>query len=347
MTNLYSEVRKNQIYSNLAALNLLNRDEYRNNELLEALRDFADAMLETVHAKDHASHLSIRHLGQYLLNQAENVGLSGDSNITYAANQLDRLSYRIYTLESGMKGEARANRAMFGIDAPNRILRNVELVFDGEPFEMDFVIINKAGIFAVEAKNFSRKMVIDHNGTLTEACPGDRPTSKKVCRQMANQRAAVRRALTEGIADNDRMTILAESVRSILLTTSDYSIVDLRDKETILDCDTIADYLNNAESMELTRDEINTIADALEKASSAKTYPVGWDYKRVAEAFSIAVAKIEYASDNSDECATSETDNHNHKEARQEHNGWKIAGSAAAITAVVLGASWKIIRRFI
>ena len=60
MTNLYSEVRKNQIYSNLAALNLLNRDEYRNNELLEALRDFADAMLETVHAKDHAAHLSIR-----------------------------------------------------------------------------------------------------------------------------------------------------------------------------------------------------------------------------------------------------------------------------------------------
>ena len=143
MTNLYSEVRKNQIYSNLAALHLLNCNEYRNNELLEALRDFADAMLETVHAKDHASHLSIRHLGQYLLSQAENIDLAGDSNITYAANQLDRLSYRIYTLESGMKGEGRANRAMFGIDAPNRILRNVELVFDGEPFEMDFVIINK------------------------------------------------------------------------------------------------------------------------------------------------------------------------------------------------------------
>ena len=81
MTNLYSEVRKNQIYSNLAALNLLNRDEYRNNELLEALREFADTMLETVHAKDHASHLSIRQLGKYLLSQAENVGLSGDSNM--------------------------------------------------------------------------------------------------------------------------------------------------------------------------------------------------------------------------------------------------------------------------
>lgn len=346
MTNLYSEVRKNQIYSNLAALNLLNRDEYRNNELLEALREFADTMLETVHAKDHAAHLSIRHLGQYLLSQAENVGLTGDSNITYAANQLGRLSYKIYTLESGMKGEARANRAMFGIDAPNRILRNVELVFDGEPFEMDFVIINKAGIFAVETKNFSRKMVIDHNGTLTEACPGDRPTSKKVCTQMANQRAAVCRALTEGFADNDRMTMLAESVRSILLTTSDYSIVDLRDKETILDCDTIADYLNNAESMELTRDEINTIADAIEKASSARTYPVGWDYKRVAEAFAIAVAKIEYASENSVECAASESDDTNNEAARKEHTGWKIAGSAAAI-AVVLGAGWKLFKKFI
>ena len=346
MTNLYSEVRKNQIYSNLAALHLLNCNEYRNNELLEALRDFADAMLETVHAKDHASHLSIRHLGQYLLSQAENIDLAGDSNITYAATQLDRLSYRIYTLESGMKGEGRANRAMFGIDAPNRILRNVELVFDGEPFEMDFVIINKAGIFAVETKNFSRKMIIDHNGTLTEACPGDRPTSKKVCTQMANQRAAVRRALTEGLADNDRMTMLAESVRSILLTTSDYSIVDLRDKETILDCDTIADHLNNAESMELTRDEINTIADTLEKASSAKTYPAGWDYSRVAEAFAIAVAKIEYASENSDEPTSTEYDNNNCETSSKDYTGWKIAGGAA-VAAVVIGAGLKLFKKFI
>lgn len=346
MTNLYSETRKNQILSHLSALKLLNCNEYRNNELLEALREFADAMLETVHVKEHASHLSIRQLGQYLLSQAENVGLAGDSNITYAANQLDRLSYRIYTLESGMKGEARANRAMFGIDAPNRILRNVELVFEDEPFEMDFVIINKAGIFAVETKNFSRKMIIDHNGTLTEEFPGDRPTSKKVCKQMANQRAAVRRALTEGFADNDRMTMLAESVKSILLTTSDYSIVDLRDKETILDCDTIADYLNNAESMELTRDEINTIADTLEKASAAKTYPVGWDYKRVAEAFATAVAKLEYASDISEECPVSDPDDNNNEDTQKKYTGWKLA-AGATVTAVLLGAGWKIIKKFI
>ena len=144
MKHLYSEDRKNQIFANLSKLKLLNQTEYRNDELLETLREFANALLETVHEKEHASHLSIRTLGQYLLNQANNVGLEDSSNVAYAANQIDRLSYRIHCLEKGKLGETRANRALFGIDAPNRILRNVEVDIDGEPYEMDFIVINQA-----------------------------------------------------------------------------------------------------------------------------------------------------------------------------------------------------------
>ena len=298
----YSENRKNQIFEKLSALKLLNQSEYHNNEFLEPLREFADAMLATIHEKEHASHLSIRHLGQYLLDQGNCLGLENDINITYAAKQLDSLSRRIHALESGKIGEARAIRAMFGIDAPNRILKNVEFSIDGEPFEMDFIIINKAGIFAVESKHFSRKMIIDNTGLLTDPCPGKKIIVKKICMQMANQRAAICRVLTEAFPDNDRFAMLSEHVKSILLTTSDYSIVDLRGKETILDCDSVADYFNNtSSSVELSREEINILADTLEKASCPQVYPLGWDYKRVAEAFAISVAKIEYASENNEE----------------------------------------------
>ena len=344
----YSESRKNQILEKLSALKLINQSEYRNNELLEALRCFADAMLETIHEKEHASHLSIRYLGKYLLDQAEILGLKDDSNITYAAKQLDRLSYRIYTLESGKLGEARANRAMFGIDAPNRILKNIELVIDGEPFEMDFIIINNAGIFAVETKHFSKKMVIDHTGTLTESCSFNKSTGKKVCMQMANQRAAVRRVLTEVFTDNNRITEIAENVKSILMTTSDHSIVDLRGRETILDCNSIADYLNTvSSSMELSREEINILANALEKAAQPKIYPINWDYKRVAEAFAIAVAKIEYASDNNESFSEEpiESDYISPKN-NQEHTALKVLGGLAT-AAIVLGTGWKFIKHFI
>lgn len=358
MMNLYSTVRKEQIFTTLSELTLLKHNSFTGDELRSALNEFANTMLETVMEREHAAHLSIRSLGKYLLDQAKNVGLEGDHNVTYAAEQLDRLSYRIYCLERGKIGETRANRAMFGIDAPNHILRNVEFSIDGEPFEMDFVIINHAGVFAVETKRFNRDMVIDQTGTLTDACPSEKSITKKVCMQMANQRAAVRRVLTETFAGNDRITSLAENVQSILLTASDYSIVDLRGKETILDCDTIADYLNNVPSVGLTRDEINAMADALEKASHTRSYPVGWDYRRVAEAFALSIAKIEYASKYATKisCEEEQSDYENiafktldseHESTHKSSKAWKMLGSAAAVAAVIAGTTWQLAKHLI
>lgn len=358
MMNLYSTVRKEKILTTLSELTLLKHNSFTKDELRCALNEFTNAMLETVMEREHAAHLSIRSLGKYLLDQAKNVGIEGDHNVTYTAEQLDRLSYRIYCMERGKVGETRANRAMFGIDAPNRILRNVEFTIDGEPFEMDFVIINQAGVFTVETKRFNRDMVIDQTGTLTDACPESKSVTKKVCMQMANQRAAVRRVLTEAFPDNARITALAENVQSVLLTTSVHSIVDLRGKETILDCDTIADYLNSAPSMGLTRDEINAVADALEKASHVRSYPVGWDYRRVAEAFAISVAKIEYASEYAAKISREneqidyeniafEISEDEHDSTRKSNKAWKMLGSAATIAAVIAGTAWQLTKHLI
>ena len=352
MKHLYSEDRKNQIFANLSKLKLLNQTEYRNDELLETLREFANALLETVHEKEHASHLSIRTLGQYLLNQSDNVGLEDSSNVAYAANQIDRLSYRIHCLESGKFGETRANRALFGIDAPNRILRNVEVDIDGEPYEMDFIVINQAGIFAIESKHYNRNMVIDHSGALVgEGTQENASSLKKIGMQMANQRAAVRRILTDAFPDHERFMVIAENVKSVLLSTSNYSITDLREKEKTLTCDTVADYLNHASGMELTREEINLIAETLENAVHEKTYPIGWDYKRVAEAFARAVAKIEYASENKAEYsegnstvtdflekeACPECDFFKKEENSGKRTGWGFLGGMMAITLVGIG----------
>ena len=158
MTNRYFQPRKEQIIETLVAQTLLTKEEFHNDELLVALKDFANSMLEIVIDKEHASHLTIRNLSRYIRNQAEAVGLSDDLDVTYAAEQLDKLSKRIHILESGIKGEARAKRAMFGIDTPNRILKNVEINVDGDPYEIDFVVINKSGIYVIESKHFSRDM---------------------------------------------------------------------------------------------------------------------------------------------------------------------------------------------
>ena len=351
MTHLYSEARKNQILSNLSTQPILTRTAFRHREMPDVLNAFADALLETVLEKEHASHLSIRTLSKYLLTQAQDLGIADDKNIVYAAGQLDRLSKKIHILEIGKAGETRANRAMFGIDAPNRILRNVELSIDGEPYEMDFVIINQAGVFAVECKRINRDMVIDQTGTLTDACPTGKPFTKKVYMQMANQRAAVRRVLSDAFADYDRITEAAENVRSILLNTGDHSIVDQRGRETVLGCDSIVDYLNGAPSAGLSRDEINAMADALEKASCPKAYPIDWDYGRVAEAFAISIAKIEYASEygmnNQKENADLKIPESDPQGSHGSGKAWKALGGAAAAVAVVAGTAWQVVKHLV
>ena len=345
MTNRYFQPRKEQIIETLVAQTLLTKEEFHNDELLIALKEFANSMLEIVIDKEHASHLTIRNLSRYIRNQAEAVGLSDDLDVTYAAEQLDKLSKRIHILESGIKGEARAKRAMFGIDTPNRILKNVEINVDGEPYEIDFVVINKSGIYVIESKHFSRDMLIDENGNLVPVTPyGNEQCVKKIRMQMANQRAAVRSTLAEAYGD---MPCITENIKSVLLCTGDGKITDVCEKELILDCDVIASYLNSNESkLCLSRNEINTLADTIEKASCPRKYNANYDYARVAHAFATAIAKIEFASEITYEENVSDSIEDNQPEEKKNNVGWKIA-SGAAVAAVVLSAGWKLFKKFI
>lgn len=341
MTTYYSEHRKNQIMETLSAQILLSKDEYYKDDLLIALKAFANAMLEIVIDKEHASHLTIRNLSGYIRNQAETVGLSEDPVITYAAEQLDKLSKKIHMLENGKKGEARAKRAMFGIDAPSRTLKNVEITVDGDPYEVDFVVINKSGIYVIESKHFNKDMLIDANGSLVPVTlTGNERGAKKVRMQMANQRAAIRSTLAKACED---MSYVTENIKSVLLSTGEGRITDVCDREVILDCDEIVNYLNsNSSDISLTRDEINTLADTIENASHPRMYDIDYDYARVADAFAKAIAKIEFACDNtSDDLAEDD-----HPEEKKKNSGWKIAGGAAA-AAVVLSAGLKLLRKFI
>lgn len=345
MTNQYFETRKNRIIEALSTQTLLTKDEYYNDELLIALKNFANATLEIVIDKEHASHLTIRNLSRYLRDQADAVGLETDFDVTYAAEQLDKLSKRIHILESGIKGEARAKRAMFGIDTPNRILKNVEINVDGDPYEIDFVVINKSGIYAIESKHFSRDMLIDENGNLVPVTPyGNEQCVKKIRMQMANQRAAVRSTLAEAYGD---IPCITENIKSILLCTGEGRITDVCEKELILDCDAIASYLNsNGSNLSLSHNEINTLADTIEKASCPRKYNANYDYARVAHAFATAIAKIEFASEITYEENVSDFIEDNQPEEKKKNIGWKIAGGAAA-AAVVLSAGWKLFKKFI
>ena len=306
----YSEARKTQICEALSTQALLKEKEFYKKDLLSAKKAFADALFGIVIDKEHSSHLKLRDLGNYLRNQAREVGLENDDDVKYTANQLDKLSKEIYILESGEEGESIASRALQGgIEIPSFFANNVELHVADEPYEIDFVVINKSGIYTIEAKHYNKDAVIDELGRLTFASyDGTNKVSKNICVQMAGQRNAIFRIIQSAFPENDRMLNIAERVKSVLVTTGACSITDVRGQETIVDSNNIAAYLNRNETdIELTRDEIFLLGEAIKEANHPGKYDVNYDYERVARAFALAVAKIEFASEKTevefvDEC---------------------------------------------
>ena len=189
-----------------------------------------------------------------------------------------------------------AKRAMFGIDAPSKILTNMEFLIDGLAFETDAIVINSKGICVVEVKNIRRDLIIDEHGSLV-AADGSGHTYCNVKMQLNNAAAVIRRILEQSFPNTPKLMALAGRVQ-VVLFSADGSIIDSRQEITIADRNSIAWILNNSPCEEtLSREEINAVARALENAAQISRYPVNYDYVRVAQAFATAIAKLEYAAE--------------------------------------------------
>ena len=295
MTHYYDEKRQKEIVENLSREKLLVESELYKREELPAYQDFANALLCTVSTSgNYVAPLDISNLASYLRNWAQNLGLEDDHDINYIVRQVERLDRKIYGLKRGMEGEMIAKRAMFGIDAPSRILTNMEFIMDDLVFETDAIVINSKGICVVEVKNIHRNLIIDEHGTLM-AADGSGRTYCNVKTQLNNAAAVIRRILEQSFLDSPKLMALASRIQ-VVLFSADGSIIDSRQEITIADRNNIASILNNSPCEEtLSREEINAIAKALENAAQISRYAVNYDYVRVAQAFATAIAKLEYA----------------------------------------------------
>ncbi len=78
--------------------------------------------------------------------------------------------YKIY--QSGISGENRASHELDKLRDSYEILSNINLDFDGERAEFDFIVIGMNGVFIVENKNY--------NGTIEGHADSDKWVQKKV-----------------------------------------------------------------------------------------------------------------------------------------------------------------------
>ena len=120
---------------------------------------------------------------------------------------------------SGCKGERKAFNSLETINAKYRILKNVELEFDGHKTELDAVLLTKRGAIIIEVKNTSRNVIITQSGNLNRQ--GANGTYKTDCHlglKMNDKEYVLRQAL-------DRSDYKNVPIRSVVVfTNSDIEI---------------------------------------------------------------------------------------------------------------------------
>lgn len=295
--NYYDENRQKEIMESLSREKILNESELYKSEELPAYESFANALLRNISMPENdMTTLDIRNLDDYLRRQAEKLGLSDDRNINYTIRQIKGFSKKIYKMRKGIQGEQVAKRAIFGINDPKQTLSNLEFTMDDLAFEIDNIIVHEKGVSLVEVKNIRQNLLINENGTLVDADNSKPIQCTNVRTQLNNAAAVIRRVLKQSFPDNPKLLSLADNIHTILFTAGG-TIIDSRHEITIANRDNIVRILNNIPSKEtLSRDEINMVANAIKKAAQRNQYPLNYDYTWVAQAFSIAIAKLEYAA---------------------------------------------------
>lgn len=100
-------------------------------------------------------------------------------------------------LRTGRDGERQAFKSLETLKCKNRVLRNIELEFDGHKTELDAIVFTKQGVFIVEVKNMNRDILIDENGNLQERVSpkGDYKTLYNLGSKMNEKEHVVRQAL--------------------------------------------------------------------------------------------------------------------------------------------------------
>lgn len=294
--NYYDENRQKEIMESLSGEKLLKESKLYKGEELAAYQSFADALLRNILLPENDMiTLNINNLAAYLQRKAESFGLAEDHNVNYTIGQVERLSKKIYGMKKGIEGETLAKRAMFGINAPNKILTNLEFTMDDLPFETDVIVINSKGICVIEVKNIHHDLVIDENGTLV-ATDGSKRTYCNIRMQLNNTVSVIRRVLEQSFPDNPKLLTLAGHIHAVLFTAGS-TIIDSHHEIIVADRNNIVRILNNLPGEDtLNREEINMVAKAIKNAAQKNQYPLNYDYARVAKSFAIAEAKLEYAA---------------------------------------------------
>lgn len=280
-----------QQIKNLAGnMQSFSKEKYRRGELLKEERNLSNEIVRAFFGENTN--------GKKLLNVCEELTVLNSQYNGVASIPLERfckackfLGNEISSLQSGENGEKRALYKLQTLKGTHKILRNVELEFNGHRTELDIIVFTKKSIFIVEVKNTQKNVLIDEFGNLKYY------NKEKKCysvnSHLGNKMLEKEYVLREALKFSDYKNI---PIVSLVVFTNEIKVEHRYPYITVCTLNNLTSLiLNSSFPNRYVIEEINNMVEAVTKAQTNKEYLIPKELQGIKADFWETVLTIENA----------------------------------------------------
>lgn len=348
--------RIDQIKATLNGLGTKADAMYTNQQLVDVLKEFQNALVKGVFEKTHAENMRGKDLLVHLEALAKEYGLDQTSAFLRLKSNLNDLGYTIGSYIKGLNGERVARKALklLSLDKSVKILYNVQLEDEDAEAEYDAIAITPYGLFVVEVKNWGPSVVITQDGILKK------DDDREITYDLAGRMSIKQALLKEYIGDS-----FPKHYQSILMFPDDRVKVKNHYNGVLVCCGggisyKIQEFTAGEDS--LTAEQIMNIEQTIRAHHVVKKASSPVDCDEIIEDYAVLMAQIEDASavaqgkEEPDICTSAQEKGTDKTPITQRvkrlnkingfpHAGWKktitrVASAAVVAVPAFLGGLW-------
>lgn len=267
--------RRDEIIQKLVAEDILTKEKYSSEQLVQQLKRFQDLTIKVVFEETHAEVLDYKDMMAHLKTQAERYELLNMPELSELQKGMNALARRIRGLERGRLGELYGSRALQRVHGKKLILSNISLELEGEFAECDFIAITPKGLFIIEAKHNATDMVITESGNYVRA-DGKRPAKIYNIGQSMNSKNYILTQKLGAVLEKSGKE-LNVPIQNIILFTNNYAqIIDNYHYEKVCFCSNLPHFIDEFEGNGnlLSDADMEVLAKIIREENIILDYPV-------------------------------------------------------------------------
>ena len=283
--------RKNEIIN---AMPSFSKTLCKKSELLPEMLLLQDELVNLTFNGEHAENAQLRiwDVQNHMATLNEDRGHVADELLQQFNTGCQRIIDCISGEIGGKKGEDKAMRSIDTIRTKHTVLRNIELSSGDHTTELDFVIFTGKAVFVIEVKNTARNIFIDKRGNYCRVHNGRVSFDKNIGEKMNDKAYLLRNVLQNAGIENPNIVSLVVFTNSSVTVTNEFPFIQhcyLSSLPHLVD--------TYAGEVLYTEDMIRQMAESVELAKYAGSYPLPLDVNQFKNDFADLMIALEGAAE--------------------------------------------------